>query len=74
MKPVLTILDDPFVETVHIRARPHDPGNVPQLCGSVGKGASVSAPWGWWGPEGKGWDWVCKACVKVWKENHGGHL
>lgn len=47
---------------VHVRVSEKKPNSA--LCGKEGV-STVSSAWGWWGPEGKGWEWMCKKCAKL---------
>lgn len=50
---------------IHIRKRWNAPAIEPAWCGRNDGDGTVTDAWGWWGPEGQGWEWVCKACVKA---------
>lgn len=59
-------------DLIHIRKRWNAPGNEPAWCGNVGGGVgTVTDAWGYWGPQGDGWELICKKCVRA--KNGGEH-
>lgn len=52
---------------IHIRARPGAPAADPALCGARDQ-STITSAWGYWGPEGAGFDRVCPRCVEIERE------
>lgn len=47
---------------IHIRKHPDAATAKPVWCGETGV-ASITAPWGYYGPGGNGHDDVCRGCI-----------
>lgn len=60
---------DPSDGMVHVRDS-REIGTL-ALCGRRGQ-TTVSSAWGYWGPTGRGYDEVCKACVQVERQRQRG--
>ena len=53
---------DPSDGKVHVRKTgvPADPA----LCGKTAQ-TTISSASGWWGPDGRGWEDVCRECHRI---------
>lgn len=47
---------------IHIRKQPDDTTAKPVWCGQI-NAASISAAWGYYGPDGAGHDDICRDCI-----------
>lgn len=55
---------DPSDRKVHVVKNDRREGLPLTLCGLTGQ-SWVSSASGWWGPEGKGWSDMCRACHRI---------